>query len=92
MFNNLEGSKNHVSEHSRLESVEKEVIELKNMIYQLLEANKKYLITNNTSRYFYLFFMRIEYLHKLILKLFKALYFVTCLVLYLPKFYIFINL
>ena len=42
MFNNLEGSKNHVSEHSRLESVEKEVIELKNMIYQLLEANKKY--------------------------------------------------
>ena len=42
MFNNLEGSKNHVSKHSRLESVEKEVIELKNMIYQLLEANKKY--------------------------------------------------
>ena len=42
VFNNLEGSKNHVSEHSRLESVEKEVIELKNMIYQLLEANKKY--------------------------------------------------
>ena len=41
VFNNLEGSKNHVNEHSRLESLEQEVIELKNMIYQLLEANKK---------------------------------------------------
>ena len=41
LFNNLEGSKNHFSEHSRLESLEQEVIELKNMIYQLLEANKK---------------------------------------------------
>ena len=41
MFNNLDGSKNHVNEHSRLESLEQEVIELKNMIYQLLEANKK---------------------------------------------------
>lgn len=41
MFNNLEGSKNQVSEQSRLENLEQEVIELKNMIYQLLEANKK---------------------------------------------------
>ena len=90
MFNNLEGSKNQVSEQSRLENLEQEVIELKNMIYQLLEAIKNSLISHYTLRYFYLFFMRIEYLHKLILKLFKALYFVTCLVLYLPRFYIYI--
>ena len=37
----LGNSKNHVSEHSRLESLEREVKELKSMICQLLEVNKK---------------------------------------------------
>ena len=41
MSNNLEGSKNHFSEKLRFESLKKEVIELKNIIYQLLEAKKK---------------------------------------------------